>query len=285
MKFTTIHSGLFKLDGGAMFGVVPKQLWKRLNPPDENNMCTWSMRCLLLEDGEKKILFDTGMGDKQDDKFKSHFEPHGPYSLEQSLLDAGVAPSEITDVFITHYHFDHVGGAVKRTIGGELIPTFENATYWSNQKHVDWATNPNHRERASFLKENFKPLEEHGVLKMLSTSDDMVSWLGNIDVLHVDGHTEKMMIPHIRVNGKTVVFCADLMPSSGHLGLPYVMAYDIRPLDTLAEKEVFLKKAVEENYILFLEHDAQTEAITLDVNERGKYVIKSKGSINDLLQD
>ncbi|MDX1683783.1 MAG: MBL fold metallo-hydrolase [Saprospiraceae bacterium] len=283
MKLTTIHSGLFKLDGGAMFGVVPKQLWKRINPPDDNNMCTWSMRCLLLEEGDRKILFDTGMGNKQGEKFRSHFEPHGPYDLIDSLKKAGVAPSEITDVFITHYHFDHVGGAVKRNEKDELVPTFENATYWSNQRHVDWATTPNHRERASFLKENFKPLEEHGVLKTLPTRDVMTSWIPNIDVLFVDGHTEKMMIPHISINGKTLVFCADLMPSAGHLGLPYVMAYDIRPLNTIAEKETFLKKAVEENYILFLEHDAPTECITVTRNERGKFVADKEGSLEDFL--
>lgn len=281
MKLSTIHSGLFKLDGGAMFGVVPKQLWKRLNPPDENNMCTWSMRCLLLEDGDKKILFDTGMGQKQNEKFRSHFEPHGPYDLITSLTSAGVSPDEITDVFITHYHFDHVGGAVKRRENGDLVPTFENARYWSNQRHVDWATTPNHRERASFLKENFQPLESHGVLNTIDTGDHMTSWQSNIDVLFVDGHTEQMMIPHIRIGGKTLVFCADLMPSTGHLGLPYVMAYDIRPLDTLREKEAFLKKAVEEEYILFLEHDRDTECVTLKIDERGKYVVDRAGRLSD----
>lgn len=283
MKFSTVQSGLFKLDGGAMFGVVPKQLWKRLNPPDDNNMCTWSMRCLLLEDGDRKILFDTGMGHKQGEKFRSHFEPHGPYDLIDSIEKAGVSPSEITDVFITHYHFDHVGGAVKRDDKDNLVPAFENARYWSNQKHIDWATTPNHRERASFLKENFKPLEEHGVMNLLPTGDTMTSWLGNIDVLFVNGHTEKMMIPHIRVNGKTVVFCADLLPSTGHLGLPYVMAYDVRPLDTLAEKEAFLNKAVEENYILYLEHDRETECITVTRNDRGKFVVDQKGLLSDFI--
>ena len=247
MKFSTIHSGLFKLDGGAMFGVVPKQLWKKLNPPDDNNMCTWSMRCLLLEDGDRKILFDTGMGDKQGEKFRSHFEPHGPYDLIDSLEKAGVTASEITDVFITHYHFDHVGGAVKRDERCDLVATFENARYWSNQRHIDWATDPNHRERASFLKENFKPLEEHGVMNLLPSDDVMTSWLGNIDVLFVDGHTERMMIPH------------------------------------MAEKEAFLNKAVEENYILYLEHDAPTECITVTRNERGKFVIDKKGALNDFI--
>ena len=283
MKLTTIHSGLFKLDGGAMFGVVPKQMWHRLNPPDENNMCTWAMRCLLLETDNKKILFDTGMGDKQGDKFRSHFEPHGPYTLLQSLEDAGVKPDDITDVFLTHYHFDHVGGAVSKREDGRLEPTFPNADYWSNQPHIDWAMNPNMREKASFLKENFVPLEAEGVLKTLAAKAPREFWSEDVEVLFVNGHTEKMMIPHININGRTVVFCADLLPSTGHLGLPYVMAYDVRPLVTLKEKEPFLKMAVERNYLLYLEHDPIAECIEIGINERGKFVVTKAGALSDFL--
>ena len=284
MKLSVVHSGMFKLDGGAMFGVVPKKLWHKLNPPDENNMCTWSMKCLLLETGNKKILFDTGMGEKQGEKFRSHFEPHGPYSLYSSLGNLSIDREAITDVFLTHYHFDHVGGAVEKDEEGKLYPAFPNATYWSNQAHIDWATDPNARERASFLKENFIPLESFGVLNKLSAKEERETWIENVDVLYVNGHTEKMMIPHIRIHGRTVVFCADLLPSAGHLGMPYVMSYDIRPLVTLEEKGKFLKKAVEENYILFLEHDPVLECIEVGLNEKGRFEITRSGTLAELLQ-
>jgi glyoxylase-like metal-dependent hydrolase (beta-lactamase superfamily II) len=283
MKLSTIHSGLFKLDGGAMFGVVPKQLWKRLNPPDDNNMCTWAMKCLLLEKDGKKILFDTGMGEKQDEKFRSHFEPHGPYHLLSSLEDHGVGADQVTDVFITHLHFDHCGGAVAKE-GDRLYPTFGNATYWSNRTHLEWAREPNARERASFLKENFVPLEDEGVLKHLPEKR-LQAFSDDIDVLMVDGHTEKMMIPHIRIGERTLVFCADLLPSAYHLGLPYVMAYDVRPLVTLEEKSAFLEEAYKNEYVLFLEHDPVHECITITKNERGKYVVKASGSLADFFPD
>lgn len=283
MKLSTVHSGLFKLDGGAMFGVVPKQMWKKINPPDENNMCTWAMKCLLLEDGPRKILFDTGMGQKQGDKFRSHFEPHGPYDLIDSLKEKEVRPEDITDVFITHLHFDHVGGAISRGDDERLVPTFPNAKYWSNQAHWEWAKEPNPRERASFLKENFMPLEEEGLINFIDSGKEKTTWIDNIDVLMVDGHTEKMMIPHIQINGRTVVFCADLLASSGHLGLPYVMAYDIRPLSTMKEKKTFLDLAIENNYLLYLEHDPVIECIEIGFNDRGRYVVTKSGSLDEML--
>ena len=283
MKVTSIHSGLFKLDGGAMFGVVPQQLWKHHNEPDENNMCTWAMRCLLVETDSRKILLDTGMGNKQDEKFRSHFEPHGPYSLLNSLSNIHIRADEITDVFLTHLHFDHCGGAVHLDQLGTLSPTFPNAKYWSNRAHWEWARNPNPREKASFLKENFVPLEEEGMVHFIPTDDFITSWIDGINILHVDGHTEKMMIPHIRMGNKTIVFCADLLPSAGHLGLPYVMSYDIRPLETLKEKKSFLDKAVEEEYILFLEHDKDQECIQVGLNEKGRYTIRQRGNLSDFI--
>ena len=283
MKVSTVHSGLFKLDGGAMFGVVPKQLWERKNQPDENNMCTWAMKCLLIEIGDRKILLDTGMGHKQDDKFRSHFEPHGPYDLIGSLSELNVTPSQITDVFLTHLHFDHCGGAISIGQNGKLTPTFPNARYWSNEAHWEWAKTPNPREKASFLKENFILLEEEGIINFIPTQETKVEWMDGIDILHVNGHTEKMMIPHIQVNGKTLVFCADLLPSAGHLGLPYVMSYDIRPLDTMKEKKSFLDTAVDHEYILFLEHDKDNECIQVGRNDRGRYAVKKSGKLADFI--
>ena len=221
LKITSIPTGFFKLDGGAMFGVVPRRLWQRTQPPDENNMCTWAMRCLLIETGDRKILVDTGLGDKQDDKFRSHFEPHGTDSLLGSLKNNGYSPEDITDVFLTHLHFDHVGGAVTRNDQGELVPTFPNATYWSNQKHFDWALNPNPREAASFLHENFVPLQEHGVLKFIPVIDGGTEWIPGIKVHFVYGHTEAMMLPEIDQGEHAVMYCADLIPVSyTHLTLP-----------------------------------------------------------------
>ncbi len=289
MKLTTVHAGMFKLDGGAMFGVVPRQLWQRLNPPDEKNMCTWAMRCLLLEYGDRKILFDTGMGDKQGEKFRSHFEPHGDESLMSSIENAMLKPEEITDVFLTHLHFDHDGGAVSVDDKGHYYPTFPNARYWTNERHYKWALEPNPRERASFLKENMVPLEDAGVLNFIDVNKGVSHWIDNIDVLTVYGHTEAMMCPHIRIPSKdgdktkTLVFAADLMPSSFHLGLPYVMAYDIRPLITLEEKSAFLSEAVANDYVIFLEHDPSTECITVMKNERGRYIVNKSGSLDDLI--
>ncbi len=282
MKLSVINSGLFKLDGGAMFGVVPKQIWKNLNPPDERNLCTWTMRCLLIEVDDKKILVDTGMGDKQDDKFRSHFEPHGPDSLLGSLSKKGYQPEDITDVFLTHLHFDHCGGAVKKDDSGALIPTFPNATYWSNKTHYEWALNPNERERASFLKENFVPLKEAGVLKFVEEKEGIELWKG-IKVKFVFGHTEAMMPLEINYKNRKIIYCADLMPSSYHIGMPYVMSYDIRPLETLKEKELLLENAVSNNDILFFEHDAKFECGTVLKNEKGRIVLNETFHLEDIL--
>ena len=274
IKITPIPTGFFKLDGGAMFGVVPRRLWQRTQPPDENNMCTWAMRCLLIETGVRKILIDTGLGDKQDDKFRSHFEPHGDDSLLGSLDKNGLSPEDITDVFLTHLHFDHVGGAVTRNAEGVLVPTFPNATYWTNQKHYDWALNPNPREAASFLKENFVPLQEHGVLKFISVEDGGVEWIPGIKVHFVYGHTEAMMLPEINQGDHAILYCADLLPSHFHLGKPYVMSYDIRPLVTIQEKNWLLDRAINENLVLFFEHDPVLETAEITLNERGRHVVK-----------
>jgi len=276
MKLHIIETGRFKLDGGAMFGVVPKALWTRLNPPDENNMCSWAMRCLLIEDGERKILIDTGLGTKQDAKFRSHFYPHGEDSLEQSIETAGFSVEDITDVFLTHFHFDHIGGAVTKDDKGNLIPTFPNATYWSNEPHYNWATHPNAREKASFLPENILPLKEHGVLKFI----DVEQGVRFTDSIHVDfvyGHTEAMMIPYIQLeDGRTLVYTADLLPSHGHIGMPYVMAYDVRPLNTLSEKARLYEKAVNTNHIIFFEHDKDIACAELVKNDRGRVVLGSQ---------
>jgi glyoxylase-like metal-dependent hydrolase (beta-lactamase superfamily II) len=267
MKLHSIDTGFFKLDGGAMFGVVPKVIWQKSNPADENNLCTWAMRCLLIEDKDRLILVDTGIGDKQDAKFLSHYYLHGDATLKSSIKKAGFTLDDITDVFLTHLHFDHVGGAVIRE-GEKLIPTFKNATYWSNQKHWDWATNPNAREKASFLKENILPLQESGQLKFIENKEG-VNFTKDIKVRFANGHTDAMMLPQINYKGKTLVYMADLLPSVGHIPLPYVMAYDMFPIKTLNEKAAFLKEAVENNYILILEHDAVNECCTLQQTEKG----------------
>lgn len=271
MKIYPINTGNFKLDGGAMFGVVPKSLWSRTNPADENNMCDWSMRSLLIEDGNRLMLIDTGIGDKQSEKFFAHYYPTDLNSLEPNLKALGFSMEDITDVFLTHLHFDHCGGAIrwnKDRTGFE--PAFKNATYWSTENHWQWATEPNPREKASFLKENILPIQESGQLKFIERAGDYTEKaFPNIDVLFVDGHTESMMIPHIHYQGKTLVFMADLLPSVGHIPLPYVMGYDTRPLQTLKEKETFLHRAVEQEYILFLEHDPVNQCATLTNTEKG----------------
>jgi glyoxylase-like metal-dependent hydrolase (beta-lactamase superfamily II) len=269
MNLHIIHSGLFKLDGGAMFGVVPKSIWTRANPADENNMCTWAMRCLLIEDGDRLILIDNGMGDKQNEKFFSHFHMHGECSMQSSFKNAGFSFDDVTDVFLTHLHFDHCGGGVRwKDRGKGLTETvFANATYWTNTNHWKWATEPNPRERASFLRENLMPMQQSGQLKLIDPAEK--SPFSQFDILYVDGHTDKMMIPHIRYKGNIIAFAADLLPSTGHIPLPYVMSYDTRPLLTLEEKAQFLQKAVDEKYIIFFEHDAAHECCTLKMTDKG----------------
>jgi glyoxylase-like metal-dependent hydrolase (beta-lactamase superfamily II) len=266
MKLHTIDTGLFKLDGGAMFGVVPRSMWERLTTPDSKGMCTWSMRCMLIEDGNKLILIDCGLGNKQDEKFFSHYEPHGDDTLTKSLNKLGFTESDITDVLLTHLHFDHCGGAIKRE-GDKLIPAFSNATYWSNEKHWDWAIHPNAREKASFLKENILPIQESGQLKFVEDGSTAIH--PSVLIKTVSGHTESMLIPHISYMGNTIVYAADLFPSRWHIPIPYVMAYDTRPLLTLEEKLVFLPNAAENNYLLFFEHDPSVELCSLQATERG----------------
>ncbi len=284
MNLYTINTGYFKLDGGAMFGVVPKSIWQKINPADENNMCSWALRCLLIEDGEKLILIDTGMGDKQDAKFFGYYYLHGDDTLDKSLAGHGFHRDDITDVFLTHLHFDHCGGAIMRD-GEKLVPAFKNAMYWSNELHWNWAINPNEREKASFLKENILPIKESGRLQfangLQAVASDLASApseeLGIIDpgvipgfnARVVNGHTRAMMLPQLHYKNRTIVYMADLLPSHGHIPLPYVMAYDMFPLTTLGEKRSFLKEAVENNYILYFEHDAQYECCTLQQTERG----------------
>lgn len=271
MKIYPINTGNFKLDGGAMFGVVPKQLWQRTNPADELNLCQWAMRSMLIEDGNRLMLIDTGIGDKQDEKFFSHYHLNGTDTLEGNLNRYGFSKDDITDVFLTHLHFDHVGGAIqwnKDRTGFE--PVFKNAVYWSTEKHWQWAVEPNAREKASFLKENILPLQESGQLKFVDRIGDYTENAFNaINILFVDGHTESMMCPEISYKGKKIVFMADLLPSVGHLPLPYVMGYDTRPLLTLSEKEKFLQRAADEELILFLEHDSVNECCTVQHTEKG----------------
>jgi len=271
MKIYPLNTGDFKLDGGAMFGVVPKTMWSKTNPADDNNMCNWSMRCLLIEDGNRLMLIDAGIGDKQSEKFFSHYYLHGTDSLSGNLNKLGFSKDDITDVFLTHLHFDHCGGAIqwnKDHTGFE--PVFKNAQFWSTENHWKWATEPNAREKASFLTENIQPIHESGQLKFIErTGNFTTNAFSDMDVLFVDGHTDSMMIPHIRYQGKTIVFMADLLPSVGHIPLPYVMGYDTRPLITLDEKAKFLNTACDNEFILFLEHDSVNECCTLERTEKG----------------
>ncbi|MCU0401691.1 MAG: MBL fold metallo-hydrolase [Algoriphagus sp.] len=267
MELYTVDTGFFKLDGGAMFGVVPKSLWSRTNPADENNLCSWAMRCLLAVDGDRVVLIDNGIGDKQDAKFFSHYYLHGEASLDQSLRYLGVHPTDITDMFLTHLHFDHCGGGIRYGSHGQYELTFPRAKYWTNADHWNWATKPNPREKASFLEENIQPMQDHGVLKFVDL--EKKSLFSGFDFLTVDGHTDKQMLPKISYNGHTVVFMADLLPSVGHIPLPYVMGYDTRPLITMSEKQAFLEEAAREKYVLFLEHDAVNECCTVKMTEKG----------------
>jgi glyoxylase-like metal-dependent hydrolase (beta-lactamase superfamily II) len=267
MKLYTINTGHFKLDGGAMFGVVPKTIWNKLNPADENNMCSWAMRCLLIEDGNRLILVDNGMGNKQDDKFFGYYYLHGNDTLERSLNVHGFTSNDITDMVLTHLHFDHCGGSINyNSDRTKLEPAFKNAKYYSNKKHWDWAVNPNPREKASFLKENILPIQESGQLNFIDSSTELMPGLSFIEV---NGHTEAMMLPLIKYKNTTVAFMADLIPSVGHLPIPYVMGYDTRPLETLKEKDAILRQALENNWTLFFEHDPITECINLERTEKG----------------
>lgn len=277
MNLYTINTGYFKLDGGAMFGVVPKTIWNKSNPADENNLCSWAMRCLLIEDEGRLILIDNGIGNKQDAKFFGHYHLHGDATLDGSLAKHGFHRDDITDVFLTHLHFDHCGGSVVRE-DEQLRTAFKNATYWSNEEHWEWATHPNDREKASFLKENILPLQESGQLKFVSMPN--VDWdatkplpqetfAENFSLRFVEGHTAGMMLPQLSYKGKTIVYMADLLPSAGHLPIPYVMAYDMFPLTTLHEKKSFLSEAVEKDYILFFEHDPVNECCNLQRTEKG----------------
>ncbi len=269
MKIYTINTGNFKLDGGAMFGVVPKVIWNKLNPADEDNLCPWAMRCMLIEDDNKLILVDNGVGDKQDAKFFGHYHLHGEDSLDKSLLQLGFHHSDITDVILTHLHFDHCGGSIVRK-NDKLLPAFPKANYWSNERHWQWATIPNDREKASFLKENILPIKESGQLQMVRIPETGNAYFSDsISIRYVHGHTDAMMLPQISYKGKTIVFMADLIPAVAHLPVPYVMAYDMFPLTSLLEKKSFLEEALEKEYILFFEHDPVHECCTLQQTERG----------------
>ncbi|HSU28667.1 MAG TPA: MBL fold metallo-hydrolase [Chitinophagaceae bacterium] len=282
MKLYSINTGFFKLDGGAMFGVVPKSIWNKINPADDNNMCPWALRCLLIEDGKRLILVDNGMGNKQDAKFFSHYYLFGDDTLDKSLANHGFHRDDITDVFLTHLHFDHCGGSIARE-GGKLVPAFKNAVYWSNEAHWVAATEPNEREKASFLPENILPIKESGQLKFHLAYSSFkqtegkwsimgmmeAAFLENISVIYTFGHTNAMMLPKIIYKGKTIVYMADLLPSQGHIPIPFIMAYDMNPLTTLIEKKSFLMEAVQKEYILFFEHDPQYECCNLKNTERG----------------
>jgi glyoxylase-like metal-dependent hydrolase (beta-lactamase superfamily II) len=269
MKLYSIDTGYFKLDGGAMFGVVPKSIWNKLNPADENNLCSWALRCLLIEDGDRLILVDNGIGNKQDAKFFSHYYLHGDDTLDGSLAKHGFHRDDITDVILTHLHFDHCGGSIMYD-GDKLVPAFKNASYWSNERHWKWATVPNDREKASFLKENILPIKESGQLKLIPLPDWNTSeFIPGIEMRFVHGHTDAMMLPQITYKDRVIVYMADLLPSAAHIPLPYIMGYDMFPLTTLQEKKIFLHEAVENKYVLFFEHDRQHECCEVEQTEKG----------------
>lgn len=284
MKLYSIDTETFKLDGGAMFGVVPKSLWGRQIPADENNLIELAMRLLLIEDENRLILVDTGIGDKQDEKFFGHYHLNKENTLEKSLAKFGFSKDDITDVLLTHLHFDHVGGAID-LINGKLAPAFKNAIYWSNEVHWNWALKPNAREKASFLKENVLPIQESGQLKFVAASEDdkPSPFSKNISIRFVNGHTKAMMIPQINYNGKIVIYTADLIPTAAHLPLPYIASYDVYPLDAMKEKEALLAEASDNDYVLFFEHDKTTECCTITKNDKGKTVVKKSLTINDVI--
>ena len=272
MKLHPIDAGNFKLDGGAMFGVVPKTIWNKTNPADENNLIDIAARCLLIEDGNRLTLIDTGMGNKQSEKFFGYYSLWGDLSLDKSLKNAGFHRDDITDVFMTHLHFDHCGGSVnwnKDKTGYEVA--FKNAKFWTNDNHWEWATKPNAREKASFLHENIIPMQESGQLNFIDRPDSGFGFSSELgfDIFYADGHTEKQMLPHINYNGKTIVFCADMLPTAGHIPIPYVTGYDTRPLLSMDEKQIFLNNAADNNYYLWLEHDAHNQIITVQHTEKG----------------
>lgn len=286
MKIYPIEAGNFKLDGGAMFGVVPKTIWSKTNPADNNNLIDIAARCMLIEDGNRLILIDTGMGNKQSEKFFGYYSLWGDFSLEKSLQEKGFSPDDVTDVFMTHLHFDHCGGSVNWNndkTGYEVA--FKNANYWTNENHWEWATKPNNREKASFLKENILPMQESGHLKFISRPEKGFAETSelNFGIFFADGHTEKQMIPMIKYEDKTICFMADLLPTAGHIPLPYVMGYDTRPLLTMPEKEQFLTQAAEKGYYLWLEHDAYNQIITVENTEKG-IRLKNVFSCNEILK-
>jgi glyoxylase-like metal-dependent hydrolase (beta-lactamase superfamily II) len=270
MNLYPVNAGNFKLDGGAMFGAVPKTIWNKTNPADQNNLIDIAARCLLIEDGKRLILIDSGMGNKQSEKFFSYYSLWGEDTLERSIKKVGFSIDDVTDVFFTHLHFDHCGGAIKRS-GSGFEPVFKNAIYWTNKKHWDWAINPNKREVASFLKENLLPIEETGSLNFIATPCDQFSFVDELgfEVFYADGHTEKQMLPIISHKGQKIAFAGDLIPTAGHVPLPYVMGYDVRPLTTLKEKDLFLNYAADNNVLLLLEHDSVNEAVSLKRTEKG----------------
>lgn len=279
MKLYAIETGNLKLDGGAMFGVVPKVMWNKLYPADENNLCNWAMRCLLIDDGERLILIDNGIGDKQDDKFLKHYHLNGEDNLESSLKKYGYTTDDITDMVLTHLHFDHCGGSIKYNDKRELVPAFKNARYWVSKAQFEWATNPNRREKASFLKENILPIKESGQLNIIEEEGE---FLPNIYAKIYNGHTQGQIIPHIKIKGKTLAYMADLFPSTAHIPMPWIMAYDTRPLITLEDRERFFKEALETETILFFEHDLYHECCSIEKTEKGVKV-KEIFSLNEFL--
>ena len=286
MHLHTIQTGYFKLDGGAMFGVVPKQLWAAHVPPDDLNLCTWSMRLLLIESGDRLVLIDAGIGDKQSPKFFSHYHLHADFTLDGELAKRGFHRDDITDVLLTHLHFDHVGGAVRRDSAGALVPAFQNATFWSCERHWQWAVAPNAREKASFLAENILPLEASGRLRFVKRTGrwaHQALGLSELDIFFADGHTESQMIPVLQHGSHRIAFMADLLPSAAHVPLAWVMGYDTRPLLTLEEKDLLLHRSASEGWVLCLEHDGQNAACTVNVGEKGVRVGERAPTLEELL--